>query len=365
MVDDAGLIQIAALDRAHDLAVISGDENAEKVTARAVWVALASRGTKQEGIGVINQAITDEYALYHGDCVAVLRGIPDNSLHMSISSPPFGSLYSYTDANADMSNVRNDSEFIDGMEFMVKELYRAMMPGRIVAFHCMNLPSSIERDGFIGIKDFRGDLIRLYQRNGFIYHSEVVIWKDPLVAATRTHALGLAHKQIVTDSSLCRNGIPDYLVAMRKPGKNPEAVSHLPSGFERWIGRSEDEPRSEKKEDPKTNKYSHYVWQNYASPVWMDIDPSDTLQRDSAREDEDSRHICPLQLTVIRRAIELWSNPKDTVFSPFAGIGSEGYVALEEGRRFVGAELKESYWRNACANLQESINKRKQVEFSF
>lgn len=316
-------------------------------------------------MAVIDQRITEDYALYRGDCVAVLRGIPENSLHFSISSPPFGSLYSYTDATEDFSNVRTKEEFFDGMGFMVKELYRAMMPGRIVSFHCMNLPSSIERDGFIGIDDFRGDLIRLYQKHGFIFHSEVVIWKDPLIAATRTHALGLAHKQIVTDSAMCRTGIPDYLVAMRKPGKNPEPVEHKPAGFTRWIGSPQDEPKAEKKSDPKTNKYSHYVWQNYASPVWMDIDPSDTLQRESAREDEDSRHICPLQLTVIRRAIELWSNPKDTVFTPFAGIGSEMYVAIEEGRRAVGSELKESYWRNAVSNCEAAIEKRTQGILDF
>ena len=309
---------------------------------------------------VINQKVTPEYAIYHGDCVSVMRGIPDNSIHFSVSSPPFGSLYSYTDATEDMSNVRTHEEFIDGMDYMVKELHRAMMPGRLVAFHCMNLPSTIERDGFIGIKDFRGDLIRLYERNGFIFHSEVVIWKDPLIAATRTHAIGLAHKQIVTDSAMCRNGIPDYLVVMRKPGKNWEPISHLPAGFERWIGRPEDEPKSEKKSNPKTNKYSHYVWQNYASPVWMDIDPSDTLQRESAREDEDSRHICPLQLTVIRRAIELWSNPGDVVFSPFAGIASEGYVALEEGRKFVGCELKLSYFNQGWRNLDAALERRTQ-----
>lgn len=314
---------------------------------------------------VIDQKVTDEYAIYHGDCVSVLRGMPDNSLHFSISSPPFSGLYQYTDATADMSNVRSDTEFFAGMEFMVAELYRAMMPGRIVAFHCMNIPSSIERDGFIGIKDFRGDLIRLYERHGFIFHSEVVIWKDPLIAATRTKAIGLAHKQIVKNSAMCRMGIPDYLVCMRKPGDNPEPISHLPAGFDRWIGNPEDEPKSARGSDPKTNKYSHHVWQRYASPIWMDINPSDTLQRESAREDEDSRHICPLQLTVIRRAIELWSNPGDVVFSPFTGIGSEGYVALQERRRFVGAELKESYFRNAVANLEAAIEKRSQGRLDF
>lgn len=309
---------------------------------------------------VIDQKVTEEYAIYQGDCVEVLRGLPDDSVHMSISSPPFGSLYSYTDAQADMSNVRTDDEFFAGMDFMVTELARVMMPGRIVAFHCMNLPSTIERDGFIGIRDFRGDLIRLYQKHGFIYHSEVVIWKDPLIAATRTHAIGLAHKQIVQDSAICRTGIPDYLVAMRKPGKNPEPVEHKPAGFDRWIGPPEREPKQERKKDPGKNKYSHEVWQRYASPVWFDIDPSDTLQRESAREDDDSRHICPLQLTVIRRAIELWSNPRDIVLSPFAGIGSEGYVALEERRRFVGAELKETYYQQACRNLDAALRLRDQ-----
>jgi DNA modification methylase len=358
---------------------------------------------------VIGQIVTDRYALYHGDCIEVARGMPADSVHLSVFSPPFGSLYSYTDALQDMSNVRTEAEFFAGFDFLVAELARVIMPGRIVAFHCMNLPSTIERDGFIGIRDFRGDLIRAFLgedaltmlraisslrtrafqagiagdisrerelsdaakliqndltthpcKSGFIYHSEVVIWKDPLIAATRTHALGLAHKQIVKDSSLCRVGIPDYLIAMRKPGKNPEAVTHQPSGFDRWIGPPEREPKAEKKKEPGKNKYSHEVWQRYASPVWFDIDPSDTLQRQSAREEDDARHICPLQLTVIRRAIELWSNPGDTVFSPFAGIGSEGYVAVAEGRRFVGAELKETYYRQAAANLEIGLKLKDQ-----
>jgi DNA modification methylase len=311
-------------------------------------------------VKIIDQKITDDYAAYHGDCVEVLRGLPDDKLHMAVFSPPFGSLYSYTDSLRDMSNVRTDAEFFDGFDFLIKELYRALMPGRLVAFHCMNLPSSKERDGVIGLKDFRGELIRAFQSHGFIYHSEVCIWKDPLVAATRTKAIGLAHKQIVKDSAMCRVGIPDYLVTMRKPGENPEPVSHEPSGFDRWIGPPEREPKTERKRDPSKNKYSHEVWQRYASPVWFDIDPSDTLQRESAREDDDSRHICPLQLTVIRRAIELWSNPGDVVLSPFMGIGSEGYVALEERRRFIGAELKATYFNQAVRNLDAALEKRTQ-----
>ncbi len=268
-----------------------------------------------------------------------------------------------------MSNVREDGEFFTGMAFMLQELYRVMMPGRLVSFHCMNLPRSKERDGVIGIKDFRGDLIRAFEAHGFIYHSEVVIWKDPLIAATRTHALGLAHQQIVKDSAMCRVGIPDYLVTMRKPGVNPEPVKHggewmvgeyRANGFQRYIGNSEDEPRQSRTPDARTNKYSHEVWQRYASPVWFDIDPSDTLQRQSAREEDDSRHICPLQLTVIRRALELWSNPGDVILSPFAGIGSEGFVALQEGRRFVGVELKETYYRQACANMEAALSSRNQ-----
>jgi len=289
--------------------------------------------------------------MYHGDCVQIARGIPDDSLHFSISSWPFCSLYSYTDALEDMSNVAGKREFFDGMDYLLRELWRCMMPGRLVATHCMNLPRTIERDGVIGIDDFRGDIIRAYEKHGFVFHSEVVIWKDPIIAATRTHAIGLAHKQIVEDSAMCRTGIPEYLVMVRKPGINPEKVSHKPSGFTRWIGPPDREPKAQKRSDPGKNKYSHEVWQRYASPVWFDIAPGDTLQRESARDEDDARHICPLQLTVIRRAIELWTNPSDIVFSPFAGIGSEGYVAIGEGRRFVGAELKHTYYRQAVANL--------------
>ena len=263
-----------------------------------------------------------------GDCVEQMRGIKSNSLHYSIFSPPFASLYTYSASERDMGNCRTHSEFFHHFNFLVLELHRALMPGRLVSFHCMNLPTSKERDGVIGITDFRGELIRMFQSAGFIYHSEVCIWKDPVTAMQRTKALGLLHKQIKKDSCMSRQGIPDYLVTMRKRGDNPERVTHTNETF----------PVS--------------VWQRYASPVWMDINPSDTLQKESARENEDERHICPLQLQVIRRAMELWSNPKDLVLSPFAGIGSEGYVALEMGRRFLGMELKESYFKQAVANLR-------------
>jgi DNA modification methylase len=309
---------------------------------------------------VIDQTVAEEYAIYQGDCVQVMAGIPTDSIHFSCFSPPFASLFSYTDAQHDMSNVRDYAEFFAGFDFMVAEMRRILMPGRLVAIHCMQIPAMKERDGYIGLKDFRGDLIRAFEKHDFIYHSEVAIWKDPLIEATRTKSLGLMHKQLVKDSAMCRVGGPDYLVVMRKDGNNPEPVSHKPSGFDRWIGPEDREPKAEKKADPGKNKYSHEVWQRYASPVWSDINPSDTLQRNSIRDEDDSRHICPLQLTVIRRAIELWSNPGDVVFSPFAGIGSEGYVAIEERRRYVGVELKDTYYRQACSNLDAAMKLRDQ-----
>lgn len=272
-----------------------------------------------------------------GDCIELVRDLPTNSVHYSIFSPPFASLYTYSASERDMSNCRTHSEFYFHFRFLVIELFRVLMEGRLVSFHCMNLPKSKERDGVIGITDFRGQLIRMFEEVGFIYHSEVVIWKDPVTAMQRTKAIGLLHKQIKKDSTISRQGIPDYLVTMRKPGENKQRVSHTNESF----------PVS--------------LWQKYASPVWMDINPSNTLQRKSAREHEDERHICPLQLQVIQRAIALWTNPQDTVLSPFAGIGSEGYIALQEGRKFLGFELKQSYFKQACLNLKAAKSKTVQM----
>lgn len=273
---------------------------------------------------------TDNYTVWNGDSCEVIKRIPSESIHFSIFSPPFASLYTYSNSDRDMGNCKSDGEFAEHFRFLVPELYRITMPGRLLAFHCMNLPTSKERDGVIGIRDFRGELIRIFTENGWIYHSEVCIWKDPVTAMQRTKALGLLHKTIRKDSAMSRQGIPDYLVVMRKPGENPERISHTPEEF------------------PVA------MWQKYASPVWMDINPSDTLQKASAREDKDERHICPLQLQVIERAIDLWTNPGDTVFTPFAGIGSELYVALKKGRKAKGIELKGSYWRQAVANCKEA-----------
>lgn len=280
----------------------------------------------------IDQVTTDRYAAYHGDCVEVLRGLPDRCIGYSIFSPPFASLYTYSNSPRDMGNVRDDAEFFEHFSFLANELARVMKPGRNVSFHCMLLPTSKERDGYIGLKDFRGELIRAFQRAGFIFHSEVVIWKDPVTAMQRTKALGLLHKSVRENSAMCRQGIPDYLVTMRTPGES-ERIWH----------------------DPED--YPVELWQKVASPVWTDINPSETLQYMSAREHDDERHIAPLQLEVIRRGVSLWSNPGDTVLSPFMGIGSEGYVALQMGRRFVGAELKQSYYRQAIANLSIAVAK--------
>ncbi len=301
-------------------------------------------------VNTINQVITNEYAIYQGDCVEVTRGLPDNSIHYSIFSPPFSSLYTYSNSERDMGNSRNDDEFYKHFRYLINELYRVTMPGRLLSFHCMNLPTSKAHHGYIGIRDFRGELIRAFIDAGWIYHSEVCIWKDPVVAQQRTKALGLLHKQIVKDSCMSRQGIPDYLVTMRKPGVNPEPVKGC---FEEYHGETEEPDRSKyTTDDDNRNWYSIEVWQRYASPVWMDIRPSNTLQFRSAREEKDERHICPLQLDVIARGVELWSNPGDIVFSPFAGIASEGYQAIKMGRRFVGVELKESYYKIGAKNLE-------------
>ena len=268
-----------------------------------------------------------DWVLYHGDCIEVLRGLPELSLDYSIFSPPFASLYTYSNSPRDMGNVRNDAEFFDQFGYLVEQLRRVMKPGRNVSFHCMLMPTSKERDGYIGLRDFRGDLIRAFQAQGFVYASEVCIWKDPVTSMQRTKALGLLHKTVRTNACMSRQGIPDYLVTMRAPGEMVDKVTHEPE------------------------QYPVDKWQKVASPVWMDIDPSDTLQYRSAREHDDERHICPLQLEVIRRGIDLWTNPGDVVLSPFTGIGSEGFVAVEMGRKFVGAELKQSYFEQAAKNL--------------
>jgi len=283
-------------------------------------------------MNVIKQDNGNNWNTYNGDSCEIIKAIPSNSIHYMIYSPPFSSLYTYSDSVRDMGNSKTDEEFFAHFSFLAQELNRILIPGRVMSVHCMNLTSLKQRDGIIGIKDFRGDLIRIFQKAGFVYHSEVCIWKNPVVAMQRTKALGLLHKQLKKDSCMSRQGIPDYLCTFRKIGDNPERVTHTDQSFR--VGK----------------------WQEYASPIWMDIDQSETLQKNSAREEEDEKHICPLQLEVIRRGLELWTNPNDVVFDPFMGIGSTGYESLRMGRKFVGVELKSSYYEQSVSNLRNAEN---------
>lgn len=282
----------------------------------------------------IEQETGDNWTAARGDCVELMAAMPERSVHLSVMSIPFASLYTYSASDRDFGNCRSHDDFFKQYRFFADALYRVTMAGRIAAIHCMILPSSKTRDGVIGLLDFRGDVVRAMQASGWIFHSETAIWKDPVTAMQRTKALGLLHKQIKKDSCMSRTGILDYLCAFRRPGANPEPVTHTNETF-------------------PVEK-----WQRVASPVWMDIDPSDTLNGRSAREHDDERHICPLQLPVIDRCVDLWSNPGDVVLDPFGGIGSTGVVALRSGRRSVTHELKESYYRQAVANLREAATAR-------
>lgn len=302
---------------------------------------------------VINQEINDQWAAYHGDCVEITKEIPSDSIHYSIFSPPFSSLFTYSASERDMGNSTDD-EFYDHFEYLIPELYRVTMPGRLLSFHCSDIPAMKERDGYMGLKDFPGMLLRKFEKEGFIYHSRVTIWKDPLIEAVRTKALRLAHKQISKDSAKCGMGGADYIITVYKPGNNPEPISHG-RGFERYIGERA-EPKFEKNDIHGLNKYSQHVWQRYASPVWMDIRQTNTLNIRQAREKDDERHICPLQLDVIARCLELWSNKGDTILTPFGGIGSEGYQAVLMGRKAILIELKEVYYKVLVKNMRSTTN---------
>lgn len=292
----------------------------------------------------IDQFTTERYTLINGDTTEIITSLPDNSIGMSVFSPPFSSLYTYSNSDRDLGNSRSDEEFFTHFEFIVKELHRIMMDGRIVAMHCMNLPTSKERDGYIGIKDFRGDLIRLFQSVGFIYHAETCIWKNPVTAMQRTKALGLLHKQIKKDSCLSRMGIPDYVVFMRKGGENPERVTHTNDDFpvDLW------------------QDYASPIWDELNSPVWWDINQSNTLNRVFSDE-ESERHICPLQLDVIDRCLRMYSNEGDVIFTPFMGVGSEVYESVKMNRKAIGIELKREYYLQAVSNMQALDNDRNQM----
>jgi DNA modification methylase len=276
------------------------------------------------------------YKVHLGDCVKWTKRMADNSIDYSVFSPPFADLFVYSNSDHDMGNCKDDAEFVAQLRYLISELFRIIKPGRNVSFHCMNLPTTKMRQGFIGLRDFRGDLIRVFQDAGFIYHSEVCIWKDPVVAMQRTKALGLLHKTIRENSTMSRMGLPDYVVTMRKPGDCEDRVKH---------DGNDDLPVA--------------LWQKYASPIWDDINQSRTLNKLPARDENDTKHMCPLQLDVIERCIHLWTNKNDLVFSPFTGIGSEGYCAVKMGRRFVGTELKPQYFDLACQSIEDAKQEQK------
>lgn len=321
-------------------------------------------------IKAVDQVVTDEYAIYQGDACELIRAIPTESIHFGIHSPPFEGLYKFSAFDRDISNGEG-LIFWQHYSFLICDLLRVTKPGRLHSVHCMQLPMSKIRHGHIGMRDFRGEIVRAYEDAGWIFHSEVCIWKDPVVAQQRTKSLRLLHKQIKKDSAMSGQGLADYIVTFRKPGENPEAIDGM---FDKWIGAAPDgsserpdartasgidisreayERHASKTENvwPYETWVSILVWQRYASPVWMDIDQTRTLQYRGGRDQADEQHISPLQLDVIERCIELWSNPGDIVLTPFLGIGSEVWGAVEMGRHGIGFELKPSYFAQAVKNL--------------
>jgi len=304
-------------------------------------------------MAVKDQVITNEYAIYNGDSCVVMGTLPDDSVDFSIFSPPFADLYCYSDNPADLSNAKTYAEFFDHFGFIIRELMRVIKPGRLCSIHCMDLPATISFDGHVGIKDFTGDIIRAMQKEGWIYHARHCIWKDPLIAAVRTKAIGLLHKQLCKDSSISRSGIPDYLITFRKPGVNAVPIAH-PEGLTKYCGDQDPGGDGEKR--------SHFVWRAYASPVWMDIRQTNTLDARKARDNDDEKHLCPLQLDVIERACVLWSNPGEVVLTPFMGVGSEVYGAVINGRKGLGIELKPSYYKQAVKNCAAAVRAHEQTD---
>lgn len=310
-------------------------------------------------IKTLDQVITPEYAIYHGDACELIRGFPESSIHYGVHSPPFEGLYKFTNSSRDLSNGEG-AVFWEHYSFLISELFRVTMPGRLHSVHVMQLPATKGREGFIGMRDFRGDVIRQYQSAGWLLHSEVCIWKDPVVAQQRTKSIRLLHKQLCKDSSLSGQGLADYIVTFRKPGDNENRISGMLESYagdavdvsrEAWEKQAEEMRAQGQKPWAFEQWVSIMTWQRYASPVWTDIRQTRTLQYRSARDEKDELHISPLQLDVIERCIDLWSNPGETVLTPFMGIGSEVYVAVEKLRRGIGFELKDSYWRQAKGNL--------------
>ena len=303
-------------------------------------------------MAIIEQTITDNYAIYNGDCMEVLPTLPDGSIHFSLYSPPFAGLYHYSSNERDLSNCRDYDEFFKHYKFVISEIHRATMPGRLTGVHCMDVPSG--NSGGDHLKDFPGDIIRMHESLGFNYTGRYHVWKEPLEVRNRTLTKGLAHKTIVDDSSRCTVASADYLLMFRKRGENPVPIAH-PTGFHSYAGarKMPDEILQYKgwTGNQIENRYSHWIWRRYADAFWDDIRLDRVLPYMPARDKEDEKHVHPLQLDVIERAVTLWSNPGETVLTPFLGVGSEAYGAVINGRRAVGIELKPSYYRQAVKNL--------------
>lgn len=312
----------------------------------------------------------EDWTLHHGDCVEVAKRIEDNSVGFSVYSPPFSNLYIYSDSAYDMGNSASDDEFFAHYGYLAEQLYRITKPGRLTAIHCKDLPMYKGRDGAAGLKDFPGDIIRMYESKGWQFHSRVTIWKDPVIEMQRTKNHGLLYKQLCKDSAASRQGMADYVIVMRKWGDEDkwDAVTRGGERFFDYVGNTQHGPTQKdliraRSDKERERLYSIAVWQRYASPVWFDVAQTRVLNYQIARDAADEKHICPLQLDVIERAVELWSNPGDLVFSPFTGIGSEGVVSVEMGRRFVGAELKENYFNIARRNLRKAKRGKTQSLF--
>ena len=301
---------------------------------------------------VNNQITTDEYAIYSGDCIEVMQTLPSESIHLSIYSPPFGGLYHYSSSERDLSNADNYEDFFNHYEFVVKEKHRLTMKGRISCVHCADIPSG--NCGTDYMIDFPGDIIRLHEKNGFNYIGRYCIWKEPLGVRNRTMAKNLAHRTIVDDSSKCSNASADYLLAFRKEGENKTPIAH-PNGLLYYAGEREIPKDLLKHKGHKGNQihnyYSHWIWRQYASAFWDDIRLKNVLPFKESKDNEDEKHVHPLQLDVIERCIILWSNENENVLSPFMGVGSEVFGAVKLNRKGIGIELKESYYKQAVKNL--------------
>lgn len=307
-------------------------------------------------MAIADQVITDKYALFNGDCCEVMAGLPDLSVHLSVYSPPFCGMYQYSSNEHDLSNCDSYDDFFEHYAYVVKELFRLTVPGRMTGVHCMDVPSG--NTGSDYLIDFPGDIIRLHQKLGFHYTGRYAIWKEPLTVRNRTLTKSLAHKTIVDDSSKCSCASADYLLMFRKRGENPLPIAH-PTGLHTYAGErlmpAELLPYRGWKGKQTENRYSHWIWRQYASAFWDDIRLDRVLPFREAKDEEDEKHVHPLQLDVIERCVQLWSNPGENVFTPFMGVGSEVYQAVMSGRRGIGVELKPSYYRQAEKNLRIAI----------